>query len=128
MPRSTVGSGSDTRDDVGRGVLAGLMPLIRLVVVFALALALPTLARFVLSTKSFATQQAVDVIGVAVMLLVAVIVYGVSLSAALRRTRGWRETGRLAQATAALWTLTATALIAALPVIVAVLWPQHPAP
>lgn len=124
MAPTSAGSGSS----VGRGVLAGLMPLIRLVIVFAIMLALPTVARLALSSAGFATQNEVEIIATAVLLLVAAIVYTASLAGAFRRMRTWRESGRGAQATAALWTLVATALVVALPVIVAVLWPQHPAP
>ena len=128
MAQSIAGSEPTSRGSVGRGLLAGLTPLIRLVVLLALALALPTVARLALAAQSFATQQAVEVIALAAMLVLAAIVYAVSLVGTFRRMRVWRESGREAQATAALWMLVATVLIVALPVIAAVLWPQHPAP
>ncbi|HEX6800600.1 MAG TPA: hypothetical protein VF116_23005 [Ktedonobacterales bacterium] len=128
MAQSTAGSAPGSRDDVRRGLLAGLTPLIRLVVLFAIALALPTVARLALGAQGFATQQEVEVIALAAMLLVAAIVYAASLVGVFRRMRSWRESGHTTQATAALWTLAATALIVALPVVLAALWPQHPAP
>lgn len=124
MAPSTGGS----ENTVGRGLLAGLMPLIRLVVLLALAVILPLIARLVLGGQGFATQQEVAVIALVVMLLIAAIVYTISLVGVFRRMREWRESGKWASATAALWALVATALIVVLPVIVAVLWPQHPAP
>ncbi len=124
MVPSSAGSGGS----VGRGVLAGLMPLIRLVILFAITFALPTVARLALSATGFATQNLVEIIATAVLLLVAAVVYAASLVGAFRRMRAWRESGQGAQATAALWTLMTTAVIVALPVIVAVLWPQHPSP
>lgn len=124
MTPSHAGSGGS----IGGGVLAGLMPLIRLVILFAIALVLPTVARLVLSSADFGTQQAVVLIATAVLLLAAAVLYAVSLVGTFRRMRAWRESGQGTQATAALWTLVVTALVVALPVVVAALWPQHPAP
>ncbi len=104
------------------------MPLIRLAILFVIALALPTVARLALGSVDFATLDAVVIIASAVMLLVAAAVYAVSLVGVFRRMRAWRERGQDAQATAAQWTLVATGVVVALPVMVAVLWPQHPAP
>lgn len=128
MAQPTAASAPSTRGDVRRGLLAGLTPLIRLIVLFAIALALQTIIRFALSSQSFAAQQEVEVIALAAMLLMAAIVYAASLVGVFRRMRAWRESGYAAQATAALWMLVVTALIVTLPVIVAALWPQHPAP
>lgn len=121
-------SSAGSRGSVGRGVLAGVLPLIRLIVLFVIMLALPTVARLALSSADFGTQQMVVLIATAVLLLVAAVVYAVSLVRTFRRMRVWRESGLGVQATAALWALVATALIVALPLTVAALWPQHPAP
>lgn len=124
MAQRTAGS----RDDVRRGLLAGLTPLIRLVVLFAVALALPMVIRLALSSQDFATRQEVEVLALAAVLMVAAFVYAASLVGVFRRMRSWRESGHITQASAALWMLAATALIVALPVVFAALWPQHPAP
>lgn len=128
MAQSTAGSAPRSRGNVRRGLLAGLTPLIRLVVLFAISLALPTVIRLALSAQGFATQQAVEVIALAAMLLVAAIVYAASLVGVFRRMRAWRESGHATRATSALWMLVVTALIVALPVVLAALWPQHPSP
>lgn len=127
MATSTSGLTANMRGDVGRGLLAGLTPLIRLVVLLAIAVALPVVARLALGAQNFATQQAVAVIGFVVILLIAAVVYAVSLVGVFRRMRVWQKSGRATRATAALWALLITTLIVTLPVIIAVLWPQHPA-
>jgi uncharacterized membrane protein YidH (DUF202 family) len=114
--------------DLRRGSLAGLIPLLRLIVMLAVAVALPLIARLVTGAQTFATQQSAVVIAFAVGLVLAAVVYTASLVGVFRRLRTWREDGRDVSATAALWMLAVTALIVALPVIVAAVLPQHPAP
>jgi hypothetical protein len=116
------------RGELGRGILAGFVPLVRLIVMLIVAFALPLVARLVTGSQSFAVQQSAAVIAFAVGLVLAAIVYAVSLVGAFGQLRAWREDGRDISATSALWMLALTALIVALPIIVAAVLPQHPAP
>ena len=115
-------------DDLRRGILAGLMPLARLVVLLGVALALPAVTRLVTSSQAFGVQQTVAVITFVVGLLLAAGVYAISIVGVYRRMQAWREAGRGVPATAALWTLVVTALVVVAPVVVATALPQHPAP
>jgi hypothetical protein len=128
--RSSISSttAQSAQGDVAHGIIGGLMPLLRLIVALAVALALPLVARLATNTQSFAFQQNAAVIAFAVGLVLAAVVYAVSLIGTFRRMGVWSEAERGAQATAALWMLALTALIVALPVIVAAVVPQHPAP
>jgi hypothetical protein len=128
MQPSVSSTAQSAQGNVPRGIVAGLVPLLRLIVALAVALALPLVARLATNTQSFAVQQNAAVIAFAVGLVVAAVVYAVSLVGAFRRLRVWSEAGRGTQATTALWMLALTALIVALPIIVAAVVPQHPAP
>jgi hypothetical protein len=104
------------------------MPLARLILIFALALLLTLLVRAATTSLDFAVQQAAAVITLAAVLAAAAVIYALSLVGVFRRIADWRAHGYTAQASAALWTLAVTALIVVLPIIVAALVPQHPAP
>jgi hypothetical protein len=104
------------------------MPLARLILIFALALLLTLLARAATASLDFAVQQAAAVITLAAGLAAAAVIYALSLVGVFRRMADWRADGHTAQASAALWALAVTALIVVLPIIVAALVPQHPAP
>lgn len=114
--------------ELGGGILAGFVPLVRLILMLVVALALPLVTRLVTGSQSFAVQQSATVIALAVGLVLAAIVYAVSLVGAFRQLRAWREVGRGVSATASLLALAATVLIVALPIVVAAVLPQHPAP
>jgi hypothetical protein len=111
-----------------RGILLGLMPLARLILVVAFAVLLTLLVRAVTTSQDFAVQQAAAVITLAGGLAIAAFIYAISLVGVYRRMAGLRAARLDAQASAALWTLAVTALIVILPVVVAALLPQHPAP
>lgn len=114
--------------DLRRGILAGLVPLAGLIVLFAIALALAIATRLVTGSLAFGVRQVATVIALAVGLVLAAVVYAISIVGVYRRMRAWREAGRDVAAAAALWTLAVTALIVLAPVIVAAVLPQHPAP
>jgi hypothetical protein len=46
----------------------------------------------------------------------------------LRRVAAWQQAGAAVQADAALWALGATSLVIVIPILLAILLPQHPFP
>jgi hypothetical protein len=112
----------------GRAFLAGLSPLGFVALIVVVGVALAALARQLAAGQGFAAQQGAALIIVAVALLGAAIALAVGCVRALRRVKQWQQAGQTAQASAALWGLALVALIVALPLLLAVLIPQHPAP
>ena len=116
------------RGDVRRGLLVGIMPLVRLLVIVGLALLLTALGRILTAGQGFFTQQQVSVIVLGAGLLLAAAMYVAGCIRALRHVGQWQRTGDAAPAAVALWVLGATALLVLLPVLLALVLPQHPAP
>jgi predicted transporter len=116
------------RGDVRRGLLVGLTPLARLVVIAGVALFLTALARALTTSLGFFTQQQVSVLVLGAGLLLAAVMFGAGCVRALRQVGRWQRARGAAPATVALWSLGATALLLLLPVLLAWLLPQHPAP
>jgi hypothetical protein len=113
---------------VRRGILTGVMPLARMIILSALVLVLSIAARLVTQSQSFGVQQGSVIITFAVALVIAAIVYTASLIGAFRRIRAWSQVGLDTTANAALWTVAVTALVVVAPIVVAAILPQHPAP
>jgi hypothetical protein len=111
---------------IWRGILNGMIPLALLVIVVVVTLLLTDLTRLSIATSGFFTQQRVSLIILVAGLALAIVIYIVALMLALRRVASWRP-GSI-QARAALLTLGATALIVVLPVLLAIVLPQSPAP
>jgi hypothetical protein len=118
---------SDAQGSALQGVLTGLLPLLSLLV-FGLALLLTAAVRGATASQGFFAQQQYDVIVLAAGLVLAAITYAVFCARALRRARDWLLDGSDRVAMATYWSLGVTALIVLLPVLLAVLLPQHPAP
>jgi hypothetical protein len=116
------------RGDVRRGLLVGLTPLVRLVIIAGVALLLTALARALTASVGFFTQQQVTVLVLGAGLLLAAVMYGAGCVRALRQVGTWQRAGDASPAAVALWSLGATALLVLLPVLLAWLLPQHPAP
>lgn len=111
-----------------RGALVGLIPLGLLAGVVVLTLVITVLARQLVAASGFFAQQQAALITLIAGLVVAIVVYAVALWSRLRRVTAWQHDGEQAQASAALWALGATALVVIVPVLLALLLPQHPAP
>lgn len=109
-----------------KSVLLGLIPLALLLVLVIAALLLTALTRQLTAASGFFAQQQVAVIVLIAGLGLAIVVYILALVLTLRRVRGWQPGGT--QARAALLALGATALIVVLPVLLAIVLPQSPAP
>ena len=118
------GTGSATL----RGALVGLVPLGLLALIIVVALALAALARQLTAASGFYTQQQAALIILIAGFILALIVYVVAIVLTMRRIAAWQENGIAVQARAALWSLGITALIVILPLLLAILLPQHPAP
>jgi hypothetical protein len=118
---------SSAGGSIAQGVLTGLMPLLSLVL-FGLALLLTAGVRIATAEQGFFAQQRYAVIVLSIGLALSAIAYAVFCRLALRRARGWLTDGSDRTATAAYWALGVSALVVLLPVLLAVLLPQHPAP
>lgn len=115
-------------DSRWRGLLMGLIPLGLLIVLVAITIALTALARQLFVGSGFFAQQQASLIVLIAGLLLACAIYVVALWRTLHNVRIWQQEEKRVQASAALWALGATALIVVIPVLLAVLLPQHPAP
>ena len=113
---------------IGRGLLVGLIPLALLAAIVGATILLTVFARQLLAGAGFFAQQQAAVLVLSVGLLLSLAVFAVAIWRVLRRVATWQQSGAMAQAKAAFWMLGATALIVVLPVVLAVLLPQHPAP
>jgi hypothetical protein len=114
--------------DVLRAILIGLIPLGLLIIAMVATLLLTTLARLLFASSGFFAQQQAAVIVLIVGLLLAIVVFSVAIWRVLQRVAVWQQGEGRARASAALWALGATALVIVLPVLLALLLPQHPAP
>jgi hypothetical protein len=114
-----------------QGFLPGFLSGVTPVGIFAGGLLLTAgvgaVVRGVLLTSGFAVQQSVEPLVFAMGLLLATVggvVGGVRLVA---RMRQWEASGEDERVRGSRWGLIVTAFLLAAPVILAVLWPQHPA-
>jgi hypothetical protein len=121
-------SGQRLDDTVWQGAVTGLVPLALLAVSLAATVVLTAVARQVTAPQGFFVQQqaAVSVLGLG--LAVAAAAYVVACVRALRQVRAWQLAGKRAPTVGTLWALGITALVVAVPVILAVALPQSPAP
>jgi hypothetical protein len=103
------------------------VPLALFAVLAALSVLATTLARALITGEAFLAQQPVLVGTLGIGLLIAFGAWVAGCVWALQRARTWERIGAPRQAAAALWTLGASAIILLLPVLLAVLIPQHPA-
>jgi hypothetical protein len=119
---------SEATSSVGRGVLIGLVPLGLLIVLVTVSVLLTTLARLLFASAGFFVQQQAAVIVLIVGLILTIAVFAVAIWRVLRRVAAWQQEGVIVQANATLWALGVTALVVVVPVLLALLLPQHPAP
>jgi hypothetical protein len=111
-----------------RGALLGLTPLLCLTLVVTATLGFAPVVRALLASQGFFTEEEMEVVVLAGGLALAAVVYGATLVRSLRRVGHWHRSGLATEASAALVTLAATGVIVALPVILAFVIPQQPAP
>lgn len=118
---------SSAGGSAAQGVLTGLMPLLS-VAVFGLGLLLTAGVRSATADQGFFAQQKFIVTAFLVGLVAAAIVYGALCRQALRRAREWLVDGSARAASAAYWSLGATALVVLLPLLLALFMRQAPFP
>jgi uncharacterized membrane protein YidH (DUF202 family) len=118
----------EPKRSVWRGVFVGLIPLGLLAGMVAITLLVTALARQLAAGSGFFVQQQTALIALIVGLALAIVVFALACWRVMRHVKSWQQDGTTTQANAALWALTATALILVLPVLLALLLPQHPAP
>ena len=111
-----------------QGILAGLIPLGLLMLVVALTVLLTALARQLVASSGFFAQQQASIIVLISGLVVALVIYIIAIVCTMRSITTWQRSGALDQARAALIALGCTALVVILPVVLAIVLPQHPAP
>jgi hypothetical protein len=110
------------------GVLIGLIPLGLLLLISAVTVLLTALVRQLGASLGFFVQQQVSVIVLIAGLVVALVVYIIAIKRTLRSVTTWQRAGATAQSRAALLALGCTALVVLLPVVLAIVLPQNPAP
>ena len=128
---STVPVGQPSAERTGsavRGALIGLGPLGLLAGFVALAVVLTALARALAADAGFFAQQQAALSTLIAGLVLAILIFAIAAWRVLRRVAAWQQTGAAVQASAALWVLGATALVIVIPILLALLLPQHPAP
>lgn len=113
---------------VWRGMLISLILLGLLIVMVTFTVLLTALARLLFASSGFFVQQEAAMIVLIAGLALAVAVYVVALWRTLRDVRIWQQEGKRAQALSALWGLGATTLVVVVPILLALLLPQHPFP
>ena len=116
------------RGSVLRGIFVGLIPLGLLLLVVAMSVLLTALARQLVASSGFFAQQQASVIVLIAGLVVALVVYIIAIVRTIRSISSWQRSGKDGQARAALLALGCTALAVLLPVVLAIVLPQNPAP
>ena len=116
------------KDSALRGVLVGLIPLGLLLLIGAVTVLLTALVRQLVASSGFFAQQQASVIVLIVGLVVALVVFIIAIVRTLRKITSWQRNGAGGQARAALLALGCTALVVLLPVVLAIVLPQNPAP
>ena len=111
-----------------RGVVIGLIPLGLLLLIVAVPVLLTALARQLIASSGFFAQQRASVIVLIAGLVVALVVYIIAIVRTLKSVTTWQRGGEGGQARAALLALGFTALVVLLPVVLAIVLPQSPAP
>jgi uncharacterized membrane protein YdbT with pleckstrin-like domain len=111
-----------------RGVLVGMIPFVLLLIIVTVTVLLTALVRQLVASSGFFAQQQAALIVVIIGLGVALVSYLIAIVVMLRRVTAWQRGGAMGQARAALLALGFTALVVLLPVVLAIVLPQSPAP
>ncbi len=117
---------TSNRGEILYGILSGLVPLLFLGGLTVVSIILTALVRQSFSAEGFFVWQHDALIALLTCLLLTVLIYVTSLVIVLRQVTMWQRDGLAARCTATLWTLIGTACIVLLPIVLAVVLPQHP--
>jgi hypothetical protein len=110
------------------GVLIGLIPLGLLAGMVLLAVIATVIARELTTSGGFYVQQEAALITLIVGLVLAIVVFAIACWRVMREVAAWQKASVTVQANAALWALGASALVIVVPILLALLLPQHPFP
>jgi len=119
---------AEVKGSAVRGALFGLIPLGLVAGVVLITVVVTALARELVADAGFFVQQQTTLITLIVGLVLAVAVFALAVWRVMRRVAAWQQSGGAVQAKAALWVLGVTALVIVVPVLLALLLPQHPFP
>jgi ABC-type nickel/cobalt efflux system permease component RcnA len=113
---------------VWRGIMLGLIPLGLLISMVTVIVLLTALARLLFAGAGFFVQQQAAVLVLVVGLVLAIAVFALAVWRVLRHVAAWQKAGVAVKANAALWALGVSALVVVVPILLALLLPQHPFP
>jgi hypothetical protein len=99
-----------------------------LVAILIIAIALDMLIRALDVSGGFFVQQEIAITTLIIGLVVAIVLYIVAIQRTMKRVEVWQQEGATKTARFALWSLGITALVVVLPIVLAIVLPQHPAP
>jgi hypothetical protein len=124
---TTTGASGGAADAILRGAGVGLAPAAVFYAGILVGFGLVSLLRVVASGLGFLTE--LPVLNVVSALCLVALAVGFTLVSVrvFRQARRWREAGETTAANAVLWGLGASALLVLVPVLLAILLPQHPA-
>jgi hypothetical protein len=124
---TTSGRPDNASNNILRCVGAGLAPALFFYVGTLVGFGVVSLLRVATSGLGFLTQ--LPVLNVASVLCLVALAVGLTLVSVrvFRQAQRWRESGETTAATAVLLGLAASALLVLIPVLVAIMLPQHPA-
>jgi uncharacterized membrane protein YidH (DUF202 family) len=117
-----------TKGSAMHGALIGLIPLGLLAGCIALTVVLTALARQMTSGSGFYVQQQAALVMLIIGSALTIVVFAVAVWRVVRRVAIWLRKGVTVQANAAIWSLGVTALVIIMPLLLALLLPQHPFP
>jgi len=100
-------------------LLLALAPLYLLAIIGAILVALVTLSRHLVGTSDFFLQQKIYILIIIIGMIIALIVFTVSVINAHRKIGMLRQSGQIRQANMGLFVLTIVASIMLLPIILA---------
>jgi hypothetical protein len=124
---TTTGVSGGATGAILRGAGVGLAPAVFLYLGALVIFGAISLIRVATTSLGFLTQ--LPILNVTSMLCLVALAVGFTLVSVrvFRQARRWREGGETAAANAVLWGLAGSALLVLVPVLVAILLPQHPA-
>jgi hypothetical protein len=124
---TTTGASGATADSILGGAGVGLAPAAFFYAGILAGFGLVALLRVATAGLGFLTQ--LPVLNVTSVLCLVALAVGFALVSVrvFRQARRWREDGATTAANAVLWGLFASALLILVPVLLAILLPQHPA-
>ncbi len=120
-------SSSQPEGNALRGFFIGLIPLLLLIIVVASTYLLTAFARQLTASSGFFAQQQAAVIVLLAGFVVALVVSVVAIIVMMKRVKAWQQEGASRLARGMLLALGVTALVVLMPVVLAIVLPQHPA-